>query len=142
MKEQENPTDDLLGAVAEEAKKQAKALGEELNGGETVQDEEEEEQEEEEDAQEHQQETSRENSNQAGDEAGEEAGEEDASDMEIAWEALEVCLEILKDNFPPRWQEKSSKMNKTLSTISNYLRFSLMSTLPRDCLSVGLRVSR
>lgn len=31
MKEQENPSDDLLGAVAAEAKKQAKTLGEELN---------------------------------------------------------------------------------------------------------------
>lgn len=31
MKEQENPSDDLLGAVAAEAKKQAKVISEELN---------------------------------------------------------------------------------------------------------------
>jgi hypothetical protein len=33
LKEQENPSDDLLGAAAAEAKKQAQALGQELGGG-------------------------------------------------------------------------------------------------------------
>jgi hypothetical protein len=91
MKEQENPTDDLLGAVAEEAKKQAKVLGEELNGAGNGEEEEEqeEEEEEEEEGQEKQQE---EENGEQGEGAGEEG--EDASDMEVAWEALEV-------DFPP-----------------------------------------
>jgi hypothetical protein len=33
MKEQDNPSDDLLGAMAAEARKQAQALGDELGGG-------------------------------------------------------------------------------------------------------------
>jgi hypothetical protein len=80
MKEQENPTDDLLGAVAEEAKKQAKVLGEELNGAENGEEEDEEEEEKEE-----------EGGQQEGEgETGDGEDGEDASDMEVAWEALEV----------------------------------------------------
>jgi hypothetical protein len=86
MKEQENPTDDLLGAVAEEAKKQAKALGEELNSAEPTGEEEEEEEEEGEGQE-------GEGDDQEGQDGnGENGGEEEASDMEVAWEALEVHL--------------------------------------------------
>lgn len=88
MKEQENPTDDLLGAVAEEAKKQAQALGQELNGGENVEDDDEEEEEQEEEDQQQQGEENQENHENNDANGGEEG--EDASDMEVAWEALEV----------------------------------------------------
>jgi hypothetical protein len=111
MKEQENPTDDLLGAVAEEAKKQAKALGEELNSAENTGEEEEEEGEgqeeggDEEDGQE-----------------GEEGGGEDASDMEVAWEALEVGVFLSDCLIPLRSLGRSTRANRIQITISSSRR--------------------
>ena len=86
-KEEDSPTDDLLGAVALEAKNQAQALGQEIGGAsEDEDDDEDDEVDDNED----------DNADTHGATNGEPSAEnnppddEEPSDMQIAWEALEV----------------------------------------------------
>eukprot|EP01036_Dinobryon_divergens_P054217 gene54217-72456_t len=83
-KEEDSPTDDLLGAAADEAKKQAQILGEELRQQNDEDDENDEDEEEDQEA-----------NKTSADGAAE---EEEASDMEIAWEALEMARSIYEKN--------------------------------------------
>lgn len=77
LTEEENPTDDLLGAAAAEAKKAAKALGDEMGGASTEQNEGSDEEDDE--------------SNDGDVEINRGEEEEEESDMQVAWECLEVA---------------------------------------------------
>mmetsp|Transcript_10240 Transcript_10240/g.15510 ORF Transcript_10240/g.15510 Transcript_10240/m.15510 type:complete len:346 (-) Transcript_10240:160-1197(-) len=104
LKEQENPTDDLLGAMSAEAKKQAQALGAELNGGASSSAAEDENVDEDDGA---------------GDDNAENE-ENEPNDMEIAWEALEVARRTFEREGDSKWDISLSEVYHCLGEVCRF----------------------